>query len=535
MSDSDENLTHVKQVEEDKSSRENGELTEQHNTEAGIKIVNSKDADATLKFQQEYDASVPEATPEQEVRLGRKVRWFIVSFAFLINLILYMDKATLSYAAILGLYEDTGLDGAKYSNVNTLFYVGYIVGQIPGTYLMQKLPVGKFLFGLTSFWTIITFLSCTMHNYGGVIAIRFFLGFVESVVVPILNTTQAQFLTADEKAAAAPLFYSSCLGVTIPVGFIAYGVLYATNTISPWKIFMIIIGGLTLILNILIFFFYPDNPTNVKGFTTEEKIWIIRRVQRTTNSSIEQKYFKKYQFKEALKDPITWLFVLYLFLIMLANNLPYQQNLLFGEMGGISNLDSTLVSVASGGFAALCSVIASYFLIRFPDTSAWSSVFWMLPSLVGSICAVALPWDNKIGILAVLTMASPVFGVPFIIIFSWATTSCSGYTKRMTRSGLIMIAYGIANIISPQLWREKDAPRYYPAWIVQIVLSFGLAPFTAIVIWFILKRRNTQRLQHIAEQEKIGVVHNTEGGELQVNIASLDLTDLENTTFIYPL
>lgn len=497
-------------------------------------IANSRDADATLKFQEEFDEKVPEITPEQERKLSRKVSWIIVSFAALINLLLYMDKATLSYAAILGLFEDTGLDNDKYNNANTLFYVGYIIGQVPGNYLLQKLPVGKFLLGLTSSWTLITFLSCTMTSYSGVLATRFFLGLVESVVLPILNTTMSQFLTADEKAASAPLFYSTCMGVTIPTGFIAYGVLYINSSISDWKIFFIILGGLTFFMNILIFFLYPDNPTSAKFLTTEEKIWVIRRVQRTTNSAIEQKYFKKYQFVEAMRDPMTWLFSLYTFLLMLANNLPYQQNLLFGEMGGISNLDSTLVSVASGGFAAVCAIIAAYILILYPNTSAISVIFWTIPSLVGAICAVALPWDNKIGILAVLCLASPLFGIPYIIVFSWTGTSCSGHTKKMTRNAMFMAAYGIANIISPQLWRTSDAPRYVNAWIVQIVLSFGLSQVVIAVIWYVLKSRNTERLAAMDQYEKVGVVMEGEQ-EVIVNIASLDLTDLENRTFLYPL
>lgn len=498
------------------------------------KVISSRDADVTLKFQEEWDSQVPEITPEQEAKLSRKVSWYIVTFTATVNLMLYMDKATLSYAAILGLFEDTKLTTGEYNNANTLFYVGFILGQIPGVYLLQKFPVGRYLTGLTVSWTLIIFLSCTMHNFQGVYAVRFFLGLVEAVVVPILNNTMGQFLTSKEKAAAAPLFYSTCLGVTIPAGFIAYGVIYAENTISGWKIFMIIIGGLTFIMGIFIFFFYPDNPTNVKGFSIEEKIWIIRRVQQSTGSSIEQKYFKKYQAVEALKDPITWLFFGYIFFSQLANNLPYQQNLLFEEMGGISNLDSTLVSVASGGFAVVCCILSWAFMWKFPNTSAFSAIFWTIPSFVGSILAVALPWDNKIGILAALCLASPVFGIPYIIMFSWNSATASGYTKKMVRNATIMIAMGISNLISPQLWRSNDSPRYKSAWIVQIVLSFSAAPFLCFVIWWILKRRNTERLAEMDNSEKVGVIKD-EDKEVVVNLATLDLTDLENKTFLYPL
>lgn len=497
--------------------------------------ISSRDADATLKFMEENDADVPEITPEEEKKLAKKVITVILLLTATTDLLLYSDKATLSYASILGLWQDTGLTQNKYNNSSTLFYVGYIVGQI-NLLLVQKLPIGRLMTVISLLWSIIVFLHCTASNYQGIYALRFFLGFVEAVAVPILNTTMGQFLTANEKAATAPLFYSTCLGVTIPVGFIAYGILYAKSSVPIWKLFFIIIGGCTFLWTIVIFFLYPNNPTEAVFLNKNEKVWVIRRVQNTTGASIEQKSIKKKQIKEALLDPISWLFFFFFLLQQLANNLPYQQNLLFEGIGRINNLDSTLVSVASGGFAAICCFIATTFLFFKPNYTAFSVVFWTAPSFAASIAVVTIPWNEKIALLAMLCLASPLFGIPWILMFSWNSTSCSGYTKKITRNAMVMVAYGVANIISPQLWQEKDGPRYIPAWIVQIVLSFFIAPMIALVIWFILSRRNIVRKQLIQEQgESKGFVTDETKGEIEVNTAVLDLTDLENDKFIYPL
>lgn len=499
------------------------------------KHINSRDADITLAFLEKYDAEVPEITPEEEKRLSRKVVSIILFLTAFTNLLLYADKATLSYSSIFGMWEDTHMDQNKYNNSSTLFYVGYIVGQV-NLILVQKFPLGKLL-TITSFcWSMIIFLHCTAFNYQGVYALRFFLGFVEGVAVPMLNTTMGQFLTAREKAATAPLFYSTCLGVTIPVGFIAYGILYAKSSVPTWKLFMIIIGGCTFLWTIVIFLIYPNNPTDAKFLSTKEKVWVIRRVQATTGASIEQKVIKKYQIREALLDPISWLFFFFFLTQQLANNLPYQQNLLFEGIGRVNNLDSTLVSVASGGFAAACCIVATTFLFYKPGFTGFSVFFWTMPSLAASIAVASLPWDRKIALLGMLCLASPLFGIPFMLMFSWNSTTCSGYTKKITRNAMIMVSYGVANIISPQLWRSKDAPRFIPAWIVQIVLSFFFAPILALIIWYILHRRNNYR-KHIIETEGKGrgFVSDGSNGEIEVDTALLDLTDLENKNFIYPL
>ena len=119
------------------------------------------------------------------------------------------------------------------------------------------------------------------------------------------------------------------------------------------RCFTIIIGGLPFILAIIVIMWFPNNPADVKFFTIEEGVWIIRRLRASTGSSIEQKVFNKSQIREAMKDYLTWLFGLFFLLQQLANNLPYQQNLLFEEMVGVDALSSTLVSVAGAGFAVV--------------------------------------------------------------------------------------------------------------------------------------------------------------------------------------
>jgi hypothetical protein len=228
---------------------------------------------------------------------------------------------------------------------------------------------------------------------------------------------------------------------------------------------------------------------------------------------------------------------------MLSNNLAYQQNLLFVSLG-VSDLGSTLVIVASSGFSVVACIVAAVLLRFFPNRNAYWGVVWCVPAVVGGIGMVALPWGNKLGLLGFLILAGGTFGITYIIALGWTTSTAAGYTKKLTRNVFFMIGYGIANIISPQIWVAHDQPRYYPAWIVQIVISWVGTPGILLIIRFILSRRNQERRIWIAEQEALG--NHSEGyveqldddGNLvkeKVDITLLDLTDLENKYFIYPL
>ncbi|CCC70068.1 hypothetical protein NCAS_0D04870 [Naumovozyma castellii] len=529
-----ENISLKNKDDKVKVVNESSQVSVESKHSGEYKIITSKDADATFTFMEENDASVPEITPEQEKRLRRKVAWIIVSLTATIDFLLYSDKATLSYASIFELWDDTHLTQNRYNNANTLFYVGYIIGLV-NLIWVQKFSIRKVMAFMCTTWTIIIFLHCVAYNYQGIYALRFFLGFVEAIAVPTLNISMNQFLTPDEKNAYAPIFYSSCIGCGVFVSLIAYGILHAHSHVHTWKLFMIIIGGMTFLMTAVVYYIYPSNPTDAKFLNKEEKVWVIRRVQKSSNSSIEQKVIKKYQIIEALKDPVSWLFSAFFLLQQLANNLTYMQNLLFENIGHITNLDTTIVSIASGGFASVCAIIATIFLLYKKNFTAFSVVFWTLPSLAACIAMVSIRWGDNIPLLTMLCLASPLFGIPWVLMFSWSVTSCSGYTKRVTRNAMVMFWYCIANIISPQLWQEHDAPRFVPAWITQIVLSFFLAPSLALVIYFILRRRNVKRLQNIQNSKDEEGFIDYDGENIVASGAQLDLTDLENEKFIYPL
>lgn len=516
---------------------ENESVQSASSTEEPTNALDTKYADVAIEFMRVNDAQTPIITHEQDKKLSTKVIWRVLGLTFLINMIMYMDKATLSYSSISGFWEATGLNQNEYNNVNTVFYVGFIVGQFPGTYLIQKLPLSKLIFGITFFWSLIIFLHCAAYNYAGVIVLRFFLGFFESVAIPVMLTTNGMFLTKHIREVTQPIFYASCMASPIPIGFISYGVLHAqAEKLGDWRILNIIIGGLTFILSIFIYFVYPDNPIQAKFLTTEEKVWVIRKVQGTSHATIEQKHFKKHHAYEALTDPISWLICGFFLLQQLANNLPYQQNLLFTQLGGISNLNATLVSVAGSGFAVIWSFAAAGWMWFVPNTSCFTIIWSTLPAFVGSIVAAALPMSNSIGMLAAICLAGNSFGVGWICAFGLAaTTAGSSYTKRLVRNAMVMASYSVANIISPQIWQSKDAPRYIPAWIVQIVLSFTVAPGLMGIMWYILSKRNATRRAEMAKLLQTGLVKDSEGIEFEVAIAALDLTDLEDKTFIYPL
>jgi MFS family permease len=406
---------------------------------------------------------------------------------------------------------------------------------------MQRLPFGKFVATLVFLWSVVIFLHCVATRYAGLVVLRVCLGIVEAVIVPAIEITMGMFFNREEQSFLQPIFWITCTAAPISAGFISYGLLWTKIAVLPWKLFMITVGGVTFFLSIWVWFAYPNNPSEARFLTLEEKVHVIRRVHDSSQSSIEQKHFKKSQFFETIKDPVSWLFALQAFTLMFCNNLTYgQQNLLTTSLG-VSSLGSTLVAVAGGCFGVAVCLVATWMLRRWPSQLAWHSLIWCIPAIAGGIGMVTIPWNKKLSLLACMILAGHTYGITYVIGLGWTTSSTAGYTKKLTRNMMFMLGYSVGNLVSPQIWVPSKAPRYYGAWTSMIIVSWAGTPAVLFLIRFILKRRNQERERWAAElsdDEREGFVEEEEDGQIvkkKMELAMLDLTDLENKFFIYPL
>lgn len=88
----------------------------------------------------------------------------------------FLDKASLNYANAYGLQADLGLQGNEYSWVAAISNFGYLAFAYPSTLILQKWPIGKFVSCMLMVWGVLLLLTPTASNFGGILAIRFFLG-----------------------------------------------------------------------------------------------------------------------------------------------------------------------------------------------------------------------------------------------------------------------------------------------------------------------------------------------------------------------
>jgi|TARA_R110002003_G_scaffold112_18_gene9709 ACS family pantothenate transporter-like MFS transporter len=66
-----------------------------------------------------------------ERKLVQKLDFFILTFCCLMYFLNYLDRTNLNNAYVSGMREELGFRGNQLNQINTVFTVGYTIGQVP--------------------------------------------------------------------------------------------------------------------------------------------------------------------------------------------------------------------------------------------------------------------------------------------------------------------------------------------------------------------------------------------------------------------
>ena len=160
----------------------------------------------------------------------------------------YLDKVTISYAAIYGMREELHLVGQEYSWANSLFYFGYLVGEFPANYLMHKVPIGKFAAVNTLIWGVLVMLCAVAKNFAGLGVLRFLMGLFEACIGPCWVQLTGMFYKAEEQGARVAIWYSMVGFAAIIGGLMSYGIGHINSiSVSEWQFIFLVCGGFTVL------------------------------------------------------------------------------------------------------------------------------------------------------------------------------------------------------------------------------------------------------------------------------------------------
>lgn len=92
----------------------------------------------------------------------------------------YIDRNNIATARLGSFEKDIGLEGNQYNTIISIFFVGYILTQVPTNLILNKMRPSIFLPVVMICWATVSASTGAVQNYTGMVILRFLLGFVEA-------------------------------------------------------------------------------------------------------------------------------------------------------------------------------------------------------------------------------------------------------------------------------------------------------------------------------------------------------------------
>ena len=159
-------------------------------------------------------ASLAPATTRTRVRFG------IVAMLFAVTMVNYADRATLAIAGPV-LSRDLGLNAVQMGLIFSAFGWAYVLGQVPGGWLLDRFGSKKVYFASIFTWSIFTLLQgeVTLFGMGAaatvLFVLRFLVGLAEAPSFPANGRIVAAWFPAPERGTASAIFNSAQYFATV--------------------------------------------------------------------------------------------------------------------------------------------------------------------------------------------------------------------------------------------------------------------------------------------------------------------------------
>src|ERR1700681_1680111 len=141
-------------------------------------------------------------------RARQRIAYRLLPFVFLIYVVNYIDRVNVSFAN-LRMSADLGFSDRVYGLGVGMFYVTYVLFEIPGAVIVERWSARKWIARIMISWGIVTILTGFVHTATQFYVARFFLGAAESSFFPGVIVYLTHWFCARDRSRAIACLYAA--------------------------------------------------------------------------------------------------------------------------------------------------------------------------------------------------------------------------------------------------------------------------------------------------------------------------------------
>lgn len=401
-------------------------------------------------------------------QLNAKIIPFIIICYFVANL----DKTNISIAA-LQMNADLGLSASMYGLGVGMFYISYIIFEIPSNVIMTKVGARVWIARIMITWGIVSAGMSLVQTPTQLYVMRFLLGMAEAGFTPGIIFYISCWFPKSNRARAMSFFYMGSVMASI-IGLPLSGTLlnmHGIADIAGWRWLFAIEGVPAVALGVLVLWRLPQTPDHAAWLSSAQKSWLNAQLARD-NASVE--VGSHHSWHSALKNKTVLLLSLVWFLqafgsIGITLFLPLIIKSMANEQ---SNLAVSLLSAVP--FIAAC--LFMYLNGRHSDTTGERRWHLGLPLIISGVSLAIAIYTSNLLVAYLLLVLTVGFNFALTPIF-WAVTTekLAGVAAAASIAFINTVANFVGLGLPPILGKIKDATNsyHYGLLIVAAALILG--------------------------------------------------------------
>ncbi|KAJ5153558.1 uncharacterized protein N7482_010036 [Penicillium canariense] len=408
---------------------------------------------------------MPEFDPEIDRRVTRKFDLHIMPWLFGIWLLAFIDRSNIGNAAIDGLKTDLDIaTGTKFNISLLVFYIPYILVDIPSNWIVKRIRAGFYLPALITAWGIVSTCIGFTRSFAGLVVTRMLLGLFEGGLLGAIVIYLAMFYRRHQMMYRIGLFYCAAPLSGAFGGFLATGlakIRYHGYNRWPWIFF--IEGVITVVFGVICFFMMPHTPAQAKFLTGEERAVAMQRMVidshgATTVEDVNEEKFQWHWVKMALLAPQTifcslaWFFLL----VPLYSYSLFLPTIITGM--GFETTTAQLFTVPPYILSFILVLVTSYSSDRIKARGP-IMVAGCIVAIAGYIMLLVAK-ENSVSYAGTFLVAAGVFPSSPIVM-GWLSNNLAPHYVRATGIGFEIAFANCAAFIASFIYLSKDAPRYF--------------------------------------------------------------------------
>ncbi|KJK68128.1 Major Facilitator Superfamily protein [Aspergillus parasiticus SU-1] len=445
-------------------------------------------------------------TPEELEKLNRsvvsKLDWYFLPCITMILLMSYLDRINVSNARLAGMQSDLHMSDTVWSAGISLFYVGYIISQVPANVFIAKGKPSILFPCIALVWSAVTICMPALTSGWGFCLCRFLVGVAEGPFVPAVSLLTSSWYTKQESPLRMGIWHAGNIISNVFSGLLAAAILTNMDGVAKlraWQWFILLEGIVSIMVAVTGFWFIPNFPNNTgrRWFTEEEAAMAeYRQVVSAggTREDDEGDYWGGVLL--AVKDPFTWCFAAIHFSLIIAQSFKdFFPSIV--ETLNFSEVVTYLVQAPPYVIAYITTLVISWSSGKTGD-HCWHIVGPILVSLVGAVLMISTLDRGARYFSLILLCTGPFVGLNIQI--SWETTVVP--RPRTKRAALIAIANCVSSVshwFTPYFFLRSQEPRYQTGGGI-IIAGCGLSVICCLITrwWCVRKNKKLDEAEAVS-------------------------------------